>query len=153
MAPSMNETSPGVQDGLGVDAGVFHRGHVVPRDAVEPLHHQHPPGHQRRVRAGHDGGALIRLGQHLRNVEHVLRLEAEVELLDDRLREQLDQRGRVRERGHRDAADEARREPRHRADVFADEAGDLRALHFDDDLLAGAQPRRVHLRDRRRRDR
>ena len=81
------------------------------------------------------------------------RFEPEVELLDDRLREQLDQRGRVRERGDRDAADEVRREPRHRLDVLAHEPGDLRALHLDDDVLAGAQPRRVHLRDRRRRDR
>ena len=81
------------------------------------------------------------------------RFEAEVELLDDRLREQLDERGRVRERGDRDAADEARREPRHRRDVFADEPRDLRPLHLDDDLFAGAQPRRVHLRDRRGRDR
>ena len=38
-------------------------------------------------------------------------------------------------------------------DVLAHEARDLRALHLDDDLFAGAQPRRVHLRDRRRRDR
>ena len=102
---------------------------------------------------GHDRGALVGLGEHARDVEHVLGLEAEVELLDDRLREQLDERGRVGERGDRDPADEARREPRHRADVFAHEPRDLRALHLHDDLFAGAQPRRVHLRDRRRRDR
>ena len=96
---------PRVQHRFGVDAGVLHRGHVVPRDAVEPFHHEHASGDERRVRAGHDRRALVGLGEHARDVEHVLRLEAEVELLDDRLREQLDERGRVRERGDRDAAD------------------------------------------------
>ena len=142
-----------VQHRLGVDAGLLHRLHVVPRDPVEPFHHEHAPGHERGVRPGHDRGALLGLGEHARDVEHVLRFEAEVELLDDRLREQLDQRGRVGERGHRDATDEMRREPRHRLDVLAHEPRDLRALHLDDDVFAGAQPCRVHLRDRRRRDR
>ena len=105
------------------------------------------------MRAGHDRRALVGLGEHARDVEHVLRFEAEVELLDDRLREQLDERGRVRERGHRDPADEPRREPRHRADVFAHEPRDLRPLHLHHDFFAGAQARRVHLRDRRGRDR
>ena len=41
---------PGVQHRLGVDAGVVHRRHVVPRDAVEPLHHEHAPRDERRVR-------------------------------------------------------------------------------------------------------
>ena len=105
------------------------------------------------MRAGHDRGALVRLREHVRDVEHVLRFEAEVELLHDRLREQLHERGRVGERGDRDPADEAGREPRHRTDVFAHEARDLRPLHLHDHFFAGAQPRRVHLRDRRRRDR
>ena len=91
------------------------------------------------MRAGNDRGPLLGLGEHARDVEHVLGLEAEVELLDDRLREQLDQRGRVRERRDRDAPDEMRREPRHRFDVFAYEARDLRALHLDDDVFAGPQ--------------
>ncbi len=87
------------------------------------------------------------------DVEHVLGFEPEVELFDDRLREQLDERRRVGERGDRDAADEARREPRHRLEIGTDELGDLRALHLHDDLLAGAQPGPVHLRDRGGRDR
>ena len=93
------------------------------------------------------------LGEDVGDVEHVLGLEAEVELLDDRLREQLHQRRRVGERGDGDAADEAGREPRERGDVVAEELRDPRALHLDDDLLAGDEAGRVHLRDRRRRDR
>ena len=56
-------------------------------------------------------------GEHAREVEHVLGLEPEVELLDDLLGEQLDERGRVGERGDRDAADEQRRQPGERAEV------------------------------------
>ena len=37
---------PGVQHRLGVDAGVVHRGDVVPRDAAQALHHEHAPRHQ-----------------------------------------------------------------------------------------------------------
>ena len=141
-----------VQHRFGVDAGVLHRRDVVPRDAVESLHHEHAPRDQRRMRPGHDGRALVGLGEHAGDVEHVLRLEAEVELLDDRLCEQLDERGRVRERGDGDSPDQARRDPRHRANVFTHHARHLRALHFDDDLFARSQSGAVHLRDRRRRD-
>ena len=118
----MNDTRPGVQHRLGVDAGVLHRRHVVPGEAVEALHHEHPPRHVARVRTGHDRRPLTRLGEHARDVEHVLGLEPEVELLDDRLREQLDERGRVGERGDGDAADEARREPRHGPEIELHEA-------------------------------
>ena len=52
-----------------------------------------------------------------RHVEHVLRLEPEVELLDDRLGEQLDERGRVGERGDRDAPDELWCDPAHGGEV------------------------------------
>ena len=89
---------------------------------VEPLHHQHPAGHQRRVRAGHD---VARAGRARRSTAATSsmfgRLEAEVELLDDRLGEQLDQRRRVGQRGDRDASDEVRREPRHHPQVLAHE--------------------------------
>ena len=105
------------------------------------------------MRPGNDRRALFGLREDERDVEHVLRFETEVELLDDRLREQLDQRGRVGERGDRDAPDEMRREPRHRLDVLAYEPADLRPLHLDNHVFAGPQARRVHLRDRRGRDR
>ena len=65
------------------------------------------------MRAGHDDPALAGLASTRGDVEHVLGLEAEVELLDDGLGEQLDQRRRVGERGDRDAPDEQRRDPRH----------------------------------------
>ena len=74
-------------------------------------------------------------------------LEAEVELLDDGLREQLHQRRRVGQRGDGDAADQAGRQPRQRGDVVAEALRDLRPLHLHHDLLAGAQPGGVHLGD------
>ena len=55
---------------------------------------------------GIDVAALAELGERPGDVEHVLRLEAEVELLGDRLGEQLDERRRVGQRGHRDAPDQ-----------------------------------------------
>ena len=70
---------------------------------------------------GIDVAALAEQRERVRDVEHVVGLEAEVELLGDRLREQLDERGRVRERGDRDAPDEVRRDPRHDAQVACDE--------------------------------
>ena len=62
--------------------------------------------------------------EHRGDVEHVGRLDAEVELLDDRLGEQLDERRRVGQRGDRDAPDEVRRQPRHHPQVLAHQAGD-----------------------------
>ena len=144
---------PGAHDGLGVDAGVLHAGHVVELEALEPLHHQHPWRDQLGVRAGDHVAALVEVGEGLRHVEHVLRLDAEVELLGDRLGEQLDQRRRVGQRGDRDAPDRERRDPRHHPEVLVDELADRRALHLHHDVLAGAQRGAVHLGDRRRRQR
>ena len=89
---------------------------------------------------GHDVAALAQLGEHRGDVEHVLGLEAEVELLDDRLGEQLDERGRVgRARrsgcGRRGAA---RATPSPRRSLRTSRR-DRRPLHLDHDLLAGAQ--------------
>src|SRR5262249_26426200 len=75
------------------------------------------------------------------------------QLLDDGLREQLDERGRVGERRDRDASDEVRGDPRHGPDVTAYETRDPGALHLDHYLLATRQARGVHLRDRRGGDR
>ena len=51
---------PGPQHRLGVDAGGPHGLDVVPGEAVEPLHDEHPAGHERRVGARHDDGAAGR---------------------------------------------------------------------------------------------
>ena len=102
----------------------------------EPLHHQHPPGHQVGVRARHDVAVLAELVEHRRDVEHVGGLDAEVELLDDRVGEQLDERRRVGQRGDRDAPDEVRRQPRHRPQIGVHEPADVGSLHLDDDVLA-----------------
>ena len=133
---------------LGVDAGLAHPGHVVELEAVEALHHEHAAGDQRRMRAGHDVAGLVEVAQHRGDVEHVGRLDAEVELLDDRVGEQLDERRRVGQRGDGDAPDEVRRQPGHRPQVVVHEAGDVGALHLDDDVLAGAQAGGVDLGDR-----
>ena len=79
----------GVEHGFGVDPGFFHRVDVVPRDAVEPFHHRHRAAVRAWGAGGARRGALVGLHEHHRDVEHVLRLEAEVELLHDRLHEQL----------------------------------------------------------------
>ncbi len=53
------------------------------------------------------------------DVEHVLGLEAEVELLHDRLGEQLDEGGRVGEGRDRDAAHQQGGDPAHGGQVAA----------------------------------
>ena len=123
---------------------------VVEVEAVYPLHHEHPSGDEGRMRARGDVAVLLEVVEHAGDVEHVGGLHAEVEFLDDRLGEQLDERRRVGERSHRDPPDQVRSEPRHHLEVLADQCRHLRSLHLDDDVLAGAQPRDVHLRDRRR---
>ena len=90
--------------------------------------------------AGHDHGPLVGLGQDAGDVEHVVGFEAEVELLDDRLGEQLDQGRRVGQRRDRDAADEGRGDPAHGGQIPPDQVWRHgRPLHLDHDLLAGAQ--------------
>ena len=89
--------------------------------------------------------------EHAGDVEHVLRLEPEVELLDHGLGEQLDERRRVGERGDGDPPDEAGRQPRERGDVVAEELRDPGPLHLHHDLLArDAGGRRGPARSRRR---
>ena len=139
---------PGANHSRRVDAGALHALDVVEREARQPLHDEHAAGDERRVRSRNHVPALAELGEHVCDVEHVLGLEAEVELLGDRLGEELDQRGRVRERRDRDAPHEEGREPRHHCEVLTDELRDLRALHLHDDVLAGSEGRRVDLRDR-----
>ncbi len=80
---------------FGVDARVLHAHHVVEVEALQLLHHQHAPSDQRGVRARHHVAVVAQLVQHRRDVDHVGGLHAEVELFDDRLGEQLDQRRRV----------------------------------------------------------
>ena len=137
----------------GVDAGGVHAGHVVPGEPGEPLHHEDAAGDELGVGPGHDQGPLARLGQDAGDVEHVLRFEAEVQLLDDGLGEELDQGGRVRQRGHRDAPHKGRGDPAHGGQVAPHQLGDLRALHLDHHGLARLEGRGVHLGDGRGRHR
>ena len=141
------------QERVGVDACFVHRLDVVEGEAAQPLHHQHAAGHEGRVRPGHDDRALVGERKDVRDVEHVLGLETEVELLDDGLGEELDDRRRVGEGGDRDPADELGRQPRHGGHVRVHQGRDVGPLHLDDDLFAGAEPGGVDLRDRRRRQR
>ena len=89
------------------------------------------------------------------HVEHVLGLEAEVELLGDRLGEQLDQCRRVGERGDRDASDQERGQPRHDLEVRVDLGADRGPLDLDHDLglAAWSQTGGVDLGDRGRGER
>ena len=101
------------QHGRRVDPGRPHALDVVPGEAVEPLHDEHPARHEPWMGAGDDDGALVGLCEDVADVEHVGGLEAEVELLDDRLGEKLDERRRVGERRHRDPPDEEGGEEAH----------------------------------------
>ena len=108
MAPSMKAIIP-VRTTASVSMpACVHAGDVVEGEARQPLHHEHPARDETGVGAGDDVAPLAELGEHAGDVEHVLGLEAEVELLGDRLGEQLDQRRRVGQRRDRDAPDEER---------------------------------------------
>ncbi len=139
----------GANHGVGVDAGVLHAGHVVEVEAVEPLHHEHPRGDERGMGTGDDVAPLSQLHEAAGHVQHVLGLEAEVQLLADRLGEQLDQRRRVGQGGEGEAPDEERGEPRHHLEVLGDERSHRGALDLDDHPLAGSEGCRVDLGDRR----
>ena len=134
-------------DLLGVDAGRPHAGDVGEVEAVDPLHDEHAAGDEGGVGTGHDEGALPELGEDPGHAQHVVGLEAEVELLEDGLGEELDQGGRVGQGGHGDAADEVGGHPGHHGQVLAHPAGHRGALHLDDDGGAVAQGGRVDLGD------
>jgi hypothetical protein len=103
--------------------------------------------------AGHDEGLLVELDEGAGDVDHVLRLQAEVELLGDRLGEQLDQCRRVGQGGHRDAAHQPGGDPGHDGEVLLDQPVHLGALDLDHHVLAGPQRGGVDLGDRRGRQR
>ena len=137
----------GADDRLGVDAGGAHAVDVAEVEPVEALHDQHPARHQRRVGPGHHEVALLQRRERHGDVEHVLGLEAEVELLHDRLGEELDERRRVGQRGDGDAAHEVRRQPRHDGKVLAHPVRHRRPLHLDHHRRPVEQRGGVHLRD------
>ena len=147
VAPSRKAIIPARTRAAVSTPGPAHALDVVEGQAGEALHDQHPRGDQVGVGPGHDVGALLQLGQRLGHVEHVVGLEAEVELLGDRLGEQLDQRRRVGQGGHGDAADEAGREPGHDLQVGVDPLGHRGALHLDHHPLPGAEHGAVDLGD------
>ena len=97
--------------------------------------------------------ALAEQREGVGDVEHVLGLEPEVELLDDGLREQIDERRGVRQRRDRNAPDEMGCDPRHHAQVAVHESVHLRPLHLDDDFLTRTERRGMHLCNGRRRQR
>ena len=93
-------------DGLGVDSRGAHALDVGEVEPAQSFHHEHPAGDQCGVGARDDEVALAELGEGRGDVEHVLGLEAEVELFDDGLGEELDQRRGVGQRRDRDPADQ-----------------------------------------------
>ena len=105
------------------------------------------------MRARHHEVALSERGERHGHVEHVLGFESEVELLGDGLREQLDERRRVGQRGHRDPPDQVRGQPGHHRQVLGDAPGHVWSLHLHHDGCPVEKLRRVHLRDGGRRQR
>ena len=144
---------PGADHGVGVDPAGVHRLDIVEVVAVETFHDEHASGHERGMRTGDHVAALTEVHEAAGHVEHVLRLEAEVELLGDGLGEQLDQRRRIGECGERQSTHEERGQPRHDLQVLRDHLGHGGALHLHHHPLAGVQRRGVHLGDRSRRQR
>ena len=112
IAPSRHAMSPARSTALVSTPASCMDADVVEREAAQPLHHEDARGDQLGVRARHHHRALVGDREHAGEVEHVLGLEPEVELLDDLLREQLDERRRVGERGDRDPPDQLGRQPR-----------------------------------------
>ncbi len=137
----------GPHDGLGVDAGRLHPLDVAEVEAVEALHDQHAARHQRRMGPGHHEVALVERGEGSGDIEHVLGLETEVELVHDRLGEELDQGRRVGQGGDGDPAHQQRRQPGHDGEVLAHTGRHRRALDLDHDRGAVEQSGRVHLGD------
>ncbi len=121
--------------------------HVAEVEAVEALHDEHAARHQRRVGPGHDEVALVERGEGGGDIEHVLGLQPEVELLHDRLGEELHQGGRVGQRGDRDPADQVGGQPGHDGEVLVDPRRHRRALDLDHHRGAVAQGGRVDLGD------
>ena len=118
-----------------VNTSILHADHVVEVEAMEPLHHEYPSSHERRVRARDDVALLAEIVQHRCDIEHVRRFHAKVELFDNRFGEQFDERRRVSERRDRNTADQVRGEPRHDAEVLADVGRNGRPLDLDNDFL------------------
>ena len=107
---------------------------------------------RRVTRCGWGRGTMVIVcpaaGQQQGDVEHVLGLEPEVELLDDRLGEQLHQRRRVGERGDRETADQAGGEPGHGPMSWRTAARTAGAAPSRRRLRRVQQRGRVDLRDR-----
>jgi hypothetical protein len=137
----------GAHDRFGVDAGGPHALHVAEVEAVQALHHEHAARDEGRMGAGHDEVALVERGERGGDIEHVLGLQAEVELLDDGLGEELHQGGRVGQRGDRDTPHQVGRQPRHDRQILADAGRHGGALDLHDDRGAVEEGGGVHLGD------
>ena len=137
----------GPDDRFRIDAGGPHAFHVAEVEAVEPLHDEHAACDQRRVGPGNHEVALVERGERGGDIEHVLGFEPEVELLDDRLGEELDQGGRVGQRGDGDPPDEVGGQPCHDGEVLTHARRHRRTLHLDHDRRAVQQCGGVHLGD------
>ena len=150
----LHETDhPGSDHGMGVDPVGFIGLEVVEREPVEAFHHEHASRDEVGVGSGYDELVLAELTEHAGHIEHVVGLDAEVELLADRVGEHLDECRRVGERRDGDPSHQHRGEPRHHLQVLVDESVDAGSLHLHDHLGAVAQRGPVDLRDRRRGDR
>ena len=154
IAPSMNDDEPGVQHRFGVDAGVVHRGDVVPRDAASRSITSTRRVTSVRVRAGDEQSRADSVSAStlaMSSMFSASRRKSSSSTI-------VSANSSTSAGGLASAAIGMRPVSRGASHAIASRSWrtssrDLRPLHLDDDFLAGAQPGRVHLRDRRGRDR
>ena len=122
--------------------------HLSHRHAVDALQGEHGAARQLAV---HPGRVVRdRVGGHLLvEVGGVHRLAAEVELVDDRAGEVVDQAAHIEAPQHREEVQHPGAQAQE-AQVDADAVADPRLQHLDDHLVAVGKHRAVHLRQRGR---
>ena len=145
---------PGVQHRLGVDAGVVHRGDVVPRDAASRSITSTRRVTSVRVRARARAARADRSRASTRAMSSMFSASSRKSSSSTI----VSANSSTSAGGLASAAIGMRPVSRGASHAIASRSWrtssrDLRPLHLDDDFFAGAQPRRVHLRDRRGRDR
>ncbi|CAB4591476.1 unannotated protein [freshwater metagenome] len=145
---ALHETNhPGTDDFVCVDSCLEHCVDIVEVETGKTLHHQYASGDECGVRARHDVAALFESNERCRNIEHVLRFEAEVEFLADRFGKELNECRWIGERSKRKAANKEWCKPGHHTNVFVDQQRHCGSLYFDHNGFACEQDGGVHLRD------
>ena len=139
----------GPEHGRRVDPGRPHPLDVVPCEAVEPLHHEHPRGVTSRgwgrgtMMARWLVSARTRPTSSMFSASRRKSSSSTIVSANSSI-----SAGGLASADDRDPPDEERGEEAHDGEVLAHELGDVGTLHLDDHLLAGAEPGAVDLGDR-----